>query len=144
MWGRAALLTPHMTRFDGFDAATAKLLDGKNFATLATLNPDGGPQTSVVWYVREDGTLLVSVTAARRKARNIDRDPRVSLTVFDLANPYHSVEVRGTAELLPDPEKELPRRLSHRYLGEDPPHEGAEEVRLIVRITPERVNGFAV
>lgn len=64
--------------------------------------------------------------------------------VFELANPYHSVEVRGTAELLPDPEKELPQRLSHRYLGEDPPYEKSEEVRLTLRITPERVNGFAV
>ncbi|MGK5642096.1 PPOX class F420-dependent oxidoreductase [Streptomyces sp. URMC 126] len=133
-----------MTRFDGFDAATAALLDGKNFATLATINPDGGPQSSVVWFEREGDTVLVSVTAGRKKTRNIERDPRVSLAVFDLNNPYRSAEIRGTAELLPDPDKELPKRLSQRYLGEDPPNEKATEIRLIVRITPERVNGFAV
>lgn len=133
-----------MTLFDGFDPDTAGLLDGKNFATLATVNPDGGPQASVVWYVREGDTLLISVTAGRKKTRNIERDPRVSITVFDLDNPYRSAEIRGTAELLPDPDKALPKRLSQRYLGEDPPNETAAEIRLIVRVTPERVNGFTV
>lgn len=133
-----------MTRFDGFDPGTADLLDGKNFATLATINPDGGPQASVVWFVREGDTVLISATAGRKKTRNIERDPRVSLTVFDLANPYRSAEIRGTAELLPDPDKALPKRLSQRYLGEDPPQEAAEEIRLVLRITPERVNSFAV
>ncbi|MEU9192491.1 PPOX class F420-dependent oxidoreductase [Streptomyces hundungensis] len=131
-----------MTPFGGFDSVTTSLLDDKNFATLATVNPDGGPQTSVVWYVREGDTVLISVTANRKKARNIERDPRVSLAVFDLSNPYRSAEIRGTAELLPDPDKVLPKRLSQRYLGEDPPPENA--TRLIVRITPERVNGFTV
>ncbi|WP_328885351.1 PPOX class F420-dependent oxidoreductase [Streptomyces sp. NBC_00316] len=133
-----------MTLFDGFDPATASLLDGKNFATLATVNPDGGPQTSVVWFEREGDTVLISVTSGRKKARNIQRDPRVSLTVFDLSNPYRSAEIRGTAELLPDPDKELPKRLSQRYLGEAPLHEMTAEIRLIVRVTPERVNGFVV
>ncbi|WP_327173842.1 pyridoxamine 5'-phosphate oxidase family protein [Streptomyces sp. NBC_01335] len=79
-----------MTLFKGFHPATPELLDGRNFATLATLatiNPDGGPQASVVWFEREGDTLLISVTSARKKARNIERDPRVSLTVFDRGNP---------------------------------------------------------
>ena len=81
------------------DEATRALLDGKNFATVATLNPDGGPQTSVVWILREGDTVVFSTTAAKRKALNLTRDPRISLTVFDVENPYHSVEIRGTAEL---------------------------------------------
>lgn len=76
-----------MTLFKGFHPATAEILDGRNFATLATINPDGGPQASVVWFEREGDTLLISVTSARKKARNIERDPRVSLTVFDRGNP---------------------------------------------------------
>src|SRR5262249_33303909 len=73
-----------------FDEATRDLLDGRNFATVATLNPDGGPQTSVVWILREGGTVAFSTTAGRRKARNLARDPRVSVSVFDTGNPYHS------------------------------------------------------
>ncbi|PSJ28578.1 PPOX class F420-dependent oxidoreductase [Streptosporangium nondiastaticum] len=126
-----------------FSDETRKLLDGKNFATVATLNRDGGPQTSVVWIARDGDTVLFSTTAGRLKARNLARDPRVSLTVYDTDNPYHSVDISGTAELVEDPEKSLPRRLSQKYLGEDPPVESDEVVRLIVRIAPQKVTGFS-
>ncbi|MDT0265851.1 PPOX class F420-dependent oxidoreductase [Streptomyces sp. DSM 44915] len=121
------------------DATVRELVEGRNFAVVATLNPDGGPQTSVVWVGIERDAVVFSTTAGRRKARNLARDPRVSLTVYDRANPYRSVEIRGTAELLPDPDKALPRRLSQRYLGEDPPPEPADVVRLVVRVTARKV-----
>ena len=127
-----------------FDEATRDLLDGRNFATVATVNPDGGPQTSVVWILREGDTVAFSTTAGRRKARNLVRDPRISVSVFDTANPYHSVEIRGTAELAEDTGKSLPKALSRKYLGEDPPPEPDEVVRLIVRVTPDKVNIFSV
>jgi PPOX class probable F420-dependent enzyme len=126
-----------------FDEATRRLLDDRNFATVATLNPDGGPQTSVVWILRQGDTVVFSVTAARQKARNLARDPRISMTVFETGNPYHSVEIRGTAELAEDPGKSLPRALSHKYLGGEPRPEPDEVTRLIVRVTPERVNMFS-
>jgi PPOX class probable F420-dependent enzyme len=126
-----------------FDEATRALLDGKNFATVATLLPGGAPQTSVVWLGREGDTVVFSTRADRQKARNLARDPRVSVSVFDSANPYRSVEIRGRAELEEDPEKELGRRLSHKYLGEDPPPEPEDVVRVVVRVWPERVISFA-
>ncbi|MGH4034086.1 PPOX class F420-dependent oxidoreductase [Actinomycetota bacterium Odt1-20B] len=121
------------------DATVREMFDGRNFAVVATLNPDGGPQTSVVWVGLRGGSVVFSTTAGRKKARNLARDPRISLTVYDRANPYRSVEIRGTAELLPDPDKVLPRELSQRYLGEDPPTEPADISRLIVRITAQKV-----
>jgi PPOX class probable F420-dependent enzyme len=127
-----------------FDDTTRTLLDERNFATVATLNPDGSPQTSVVWIMREGDTVVFSSTATRQKTRNVAADPRVSLTVFDAANPYRSVEIRGTADLVEDRDKELPKRLSQKYLGEPPPAEPDEVVRLIVRITPHKVNSFSV
>ena len=125
------------------DEAARTLLDGRNFATVATLNPDGGPQASVVWILRDGDTVLFSAIATRRKVRNLARDPRVSLTVFDTANPYQSVEIRGRAEVAEDPGKWLPKELSQKYLGEDPPPEPDEVARVIVRVRPERVNGFS-
>jgi PPOX class probable F420-dependent enzyme len=126
-----------------FSPEIRDLLDGRNFATVATLNRDGGPQTSVVWIARDGDAVLFSTAAGRQKARNLARDPRVSVTVFDVANPYRSVDIRGTAELTEDPEKSLPRTLSHKYLGEDPPAEPADMLRLIVRVTPRKITGFA-
>jgi PPOX class probable F420-dependent enzyme len=100
--------------------AARRLLSGRTFATVATVGPGGQPHSSVVWIDRDGDTVLFSVTADKQKARNLARDPRVSLTVFDLTNPYHSVEIRGTAELAQDPERSLPQRLSQKYLGQSP------------------------
>lgn len=126
------------------DESTRKLLDGKNFATVSTLTVDGGPQASVVWYRRDGDTVVFSATEDRAKVRNLRRDPRVSITVFALENPYHSVELRGIAEIVPDPAKELPLALSLRYLGEAPPPEPGDIARVIVRVTPTKVNSFSV
>ena len=125
-----------------FDAAVRRILDGKNFATVATRRPDGAPQSSVVWIERDGDTILFSTTERRQKTRNIAADPRVSLSIFDLANPYDSVEIRGVAELTVDEGRRLPHELSHKYLGEDPPKAEPDEVRMIVRVTPEKVIHF--
>ena len=126
------------------DAATRRLLDGKNFATIATLRSDGGPQSSVVWVAREGNAVVFSTTAGRQKARNLARDPRVSVSVFETDNPSNSVEIRGTAELVEDTDKRLPKTLSQKYRGEDPPAESSDEVRLIVRVVPDKVTRFSV
>lgn len=107
-----------------FDDSVRALLDGKNFAGAATLGPDGAPQNSVVWIKRR-------------------RDPRISVSVYDLANPYSSVEIRGVAEIVPDETKRLPFELSHQYLGIDPPAEKDDEVRVIVRVVPRKIVRFS-
>jgi PPOX class probable F420-dependent enzyme len=127
-----------------FDDSVRALLDGKNFASAATLRPDGSPQTSVVWMKREGDTVLFSSLEDRQKVRNLRRDPRVSLSVFDLADPYTSVEIRGTAEILPDEDKRLPYELSHKYLGVDPPAERDDQTRVIIRVVPQKIVGFHV
>ncbi|MER6004310.1 PPOX class F420-dependent oxidoreductase [Nonomuraea sp. NPDC051941] len=115
-----------------------KLLDAPNYATVTSLNPDGGPQSTVVW-VRTDGDdVLFSTVRGRRKPRNFERDPRASLLVIDPDNPYRYVEVRGRVTITSDPEGALIQELSHKYRGlpwEDKP--GVE--RVIVRISPDRV-----
>jgi PPOX class probable F420-dependent enzyme len=123
--------------------AARRLLDERNFATVATVGPSGQPHSAVVWVDRDGDTVVFSLTADKQKARNMARDPRVSVSVFDLHNPYHSVEIRGTAELVEDPGKSLPERLSQKYLGESPPPEPAHIVRLVARITPNKVNEFS-
>jgi len=123
--------------------ATRKLLDGKNFATVATLGPNGAPQTSVVWIDRDGDSAVFTITSDKQKARNLANDARISVTVFDSENPYNSTEIRGTAELIEDPEKTLSKALSHKYVGADPPPEPAEVLRYIVRVTPEKVLNFS-
>ncbi|MEA5359173.1 PPOX class F420-dependent oxidoreductase [Amycolatopsis sp., V23-08] len=121
--------------------AVRALVDGKNFATAATLEPDGSPQTSVIWIGLDDGDLVFSATEDRRKVRNLRRDPRISVSITDAANPYRHTQLRGTVTLTPDPGKTLPKALSHKYLGEDPPAEGGDVERVIVRLHVEKIAG---
>jgi PPOX class probable F420-dependent enzyme len=125
-----------------FDEDARRILDGKNFATIATLNRDGGPQSSLVCFARDDNTVVFSTGAHRQKARNLSRDPRIRVAVFDLQNPYDFLEIRGRAELTEDPDRTLPKRLSQKYLNEDPPPEPGV-TRLIVRVVPLKINRFA-
>ena len=118
--------------------AARRMLDGKNFATVATVNADGAPQSSVVWVTRDGDTLLFSTRTERKKARNLARDSRISVSIFDADNPYYSAEIQGRAELIEDPEGALRARLAQKYLGQDPGPE-PDTARLIVRVVPERI-----
>jgi PPOX class probable F420-dependent enzyme len=126
------------------DAATRKLLDARSFATVATLGPNGEPHTSVIWVDRDGDTPVFSTLAGRQKARNLARDPRLSMTLFDLTNPYHTVEIRGVADLIEDPDRALSYRVTHKYLGTDPPADPPGHRRLIVRVHPEKIITLSV
>ena len=119
------------------------LLDGRPFAVLATLNPDGTPQTSVIWVARDGDVLVFTTHDQRRKARNLLRDPRASVTVFAADDPYRTADISGTVELVDDPDRRLSVELTRRYLGQDPPPDPAGSHRLIGRLTPEHVTGFS-
>ncbi|MFG2293312.1 PPOX class F420-dependent oxidoreductase [Streptomyces sp. NPDC048603] len=136
-----------MTTTVAFNEAVQRLLDAPHPAVLSTLNPDGSPQTSVVWVSRDGTDLLISTEQGRRKERNIVRDPRVSLTVFDLNNPYSYVEIRGEATVTEDLGRAVAVRIAEEYLGPGGGKEYAEApseaVRMVVRISPRRVLGNA-
>lgn len=116
-------------------------LDSPEFATVATLNPDGRPQLSVVWVERDGDDVLISTVAGRRKHLNIERDPRVTVLVYPKDDPYSYVEVRGTATMTEEGGRELIDRLNEaytgtgRYAGDD----GTANVRVVVRVTPDKV-----
>ena len=74
---------------------TVDLAAGKNFAVLTTLMPDGSAQTHVMWVDTDGEHLLMNTERHRQKFRNIERDPRVTVTLIDRRNPYKFVEVRG-------------------------------------------------
>ncbi|GGT33211.1 PPOX class F420-dependent oxidoreductase [Nonomuraea spiralis] len=115
-----------------------RLLDAPNYATVTSINPDGSPQSTVVW-VRTDGDeVLFSTVRGRVKPRNFDRDPRTSLLVIDPDNPYRYVEVRGRVEVEEDPEGELIEELSQKYRGQ-PWQDKPGTERLIIRIRPDKV-----
>ena len=122
-----------------------RLLDEPNPAVLATINADGSPQTSVVWVGREGDELVISSARGRRKDRNIRRDPRVSLSVYDQEDPQTYVEIRGRASVTEDTGRALAVRLAEHYEGAGagqqylalPP----EVIRVVIRVMPEHLTG---
>ena len=123
--------------------ATLRLVDGKNYAVLATVNPDGSPQTSVIWVGRDGGDLLFSTVQGRVKHRNMLRDPRVSVTVIDSADPENYVELRGVASMTPDIDRRFDTQLSWKYDGKDPGEDRPGAVRVVVRLAVQKVTGYA-
>ncbi|PWW65847.1 PPOX class F420-dependent oxidoreductase [Actinokineospora spheciospongiae] len=118
-----------------------KIFDDHNYVVLATINPDGSPQTSVLWAKRDGDDILLSTVRGRKKARNLERDPRVSLTAYDRENPYSYVEIRGSVSLTDEGGRELIEELSQAYRGESYPEEPEGTVRVVVRLTPDRITG---
>jgi len=123
-------------------AATLRLLDGRNYAVLATVNPDGSPHSSAMWVGRDGDELLFSTVAGRVKHRNMLRDPRVSVTVLQSADPENYVELRGRASMTPDPTRLLHIQLADKY-GKDPGEDAPGAVRVVVRVTVEKAAGYA-
>jgi PPOX class probable F420-dependent enzyme len=109
-------------------------------ATLATLDPDGRPQLTEVWFLY-DGEFRISLNTSRRKVHNLRRDPRCTLFVLDLANPYRYLEVRGDADLTPDDDYEFADRVGAKYGGADfRERDRPGESRVVVTIRPARIN----
>jgi PPOX class probable F420-dependent enzyme len=94
--------------------ATRAFLDRKYFAVLATINADGSPQQTVMWYEVLDDHVLMNTEASRLKTANIERDSRISICVED---EYSYVTLAGRAELDFDPERAQAdiARLARRY-----------------------------
>lgn len=115
------------------------LLDAPGIAHLASLGPDGEPQSHPVWYDFQDGQLRISTTKGRQKYRNVARDGRVSASITDPENAYRYLEIRGTvASIEDDPEKRFIDLLAQRYLDEDEyPQKQPDAERVIISIEPE-------
>lgn len=113
------------------------LLEGPNFGALGTVRPDDTVQVSPMWFELIDGQLRFTHTSKRAKYRNLQRNPSMSLAVWDPARPARHVEVRGNlVEVIADPEGAFYVRLGQRYGNPDqqPPPDKADRVILVMSI----------
>ena len=124
-----------------FPAAYRDLLDAK-VLTLATLEPDNQPQLSEVWFLHDEGEIKLSLNTLRVKTRNLQRDPKCSLMVLDLQNPYRYLEVRGTARIEPDDDLTFAHKLGAKYDTEFWVHDGPGESRVAITIEPARIRAW--
>jgi PPOX class probable F420-dependent enzyme len=118
------------------------LLQKPAFANLATLNSDGSPQVTPVWIEFDGQHIVVNTARGRVKHRNLQREPRVALSILDPANPYRYLGIQGrVTEMTESGADAAIDRLAKKYLGKDKyPWRGPNEVRVLVKITPEKVH----
>jgi PPOX class probable F420-dependent enzyme len=109
-------------------------------AHVATVMADGSPQVTPVWVDTDGGAVIFNTAKGRVKYRNIEREPRVAISVVDRDDPYRTVVIRGKAELIDEGADAHIDKLAKKYLGADTyPFRRPDEERVIVRVTPEHI-----
>lgn len=127
------------TKTAALNERQAELLWSDNLAIVATVRADGTPQLTPTWIDYDGEHVLLNTSEGRAKPRNLRRNPNVSVCVVDRDDGYNWVAITGTAELVHEGAEEHIHKLSHKYTGDDYPLK-PDEQRVIVKVTPERVN----
>lgn len=114
---------------------------------LATVMPDGSPQSSIVWVDYDGEYVLINTTLERRKGRNMQANPRVTLLVIDPGNVSRWIEIRGrVSDITRECAEQHADKLTQRYRGKPrfygdiyPVEQREEETRVIVKIEPLKI-----
>jgi len=119
-----------------FDEEAIEIIEGKNFAYLATSMADGSPHVAPVWIDRIGETLLINTVLGRVKQKNVSRDPRVTISVTQEKNRYRHLFIRGrVVQQTKEGALDHINRLSRKYLGKD--YQWNDRNRIILKIRPE-------
>jgi PPOX class probable F420-dependent enzyme len=127
---------------ENFDSATRKLFEDKNIAFVATLMKDGSPQITPVWIDIEGDSILVNTAMGRVKQKNIEKDPRIAISVVDRNNIYHMVSIRGevTEQITGQEAEDHIDKMAKKYLDKDTyPLRTEGEERILLKVTPKKV-----
>jgi PPOX class probable F420-dependent enzyme len=123
-----------------------ELLDAPNYATVSTLRRDGSVHTVVVWVDTDDGNAVLNSSEGRAWPRNLERDPRVTINVYDQSNPYEYVEVRGRvadATLGEEADRNIDE-LAKKYMGvNEYPYRQPGEVRIKYVVAADNIRHVA-
>jgi PPOX class probable F420-dependent enzyme len=119
-----------------------KLIDGKNFASVATLMPSGSPQVTTVWVDRDGDTIIINSAKSRQRTMNLKRNPSIAISLFDQSNPYSSVAIRGKViELTEKGGEEHIDKMNMKYNGtpkylyHDP-----KNPRVLIKVEPTSIH----
>jgi PPOX class probable F420-dependent enzyme len=124
------------------DADVVRLAKGKNLATVVTLMPSGQPQALLTWVDTDGEHILVNTEPQRQKARNIRRDPRITVLIHSDEDPWDWAEVRGhvVETVAGEQARQHIDELSRKYVGSDYRNPIGPQGRIILKIVPDKVN----
>ncbi len=135
---------PEMTK----EEYTDFLLQGTKTGKLATVREDGRPHVTPVWYTLDGENIVFTTGGTSVKARNMKRDPRISISVDDQTPPYSFVTVEGTVSFSKDPEELLywATEIGRRYMGDDQAEafgrRNASEGEILITIKPTKIIAY--
>jgi PPOX class probable F420-dependent enzyme len=115
-------MTNTPTRPLALPAGVREFLDAPRFVTVATIDPDGAPRQAVLWYRLEDDEIVLNSAVGRRWPANLERDPRIALSVTDSADGYRWVGLTGEATVIADQATAQAdiAEMARRYHADDP------------------------
>lgn len=118
------------------------ILESTALAHIATIGPKGEPQSNPVWFDWDGQYLRFSQTKTRQKYRNIQREPRIAVSIVDPENPYHYIELRGAVEKIEeDPDFAFINSMAKKYMGQDEyPWRQPGEERVVIYLKPEHTS----
>ena len=124
------------------NADAVRLAKGANLATVVTLMPDGQPQALLTWVDTDGEHILINTEPQRQRAKNIRRDPRITVLIHSSESAYDWAEVRGhVAETVTgDEARRHIDELSHKYTGADYQRPVGPQGRIILKVAPDKVN----
>jgi PPOX class probable F420-dependent enzyme len=120
-----------------------ELARAKSFPTVTTIGPDGTPHSQPLWIDTDGEHLLINTETGRQKFKNLERDPRVTVTLLDPDNPYVYTEVRGhMVDSVTGPEaRQHIDQMAKKYMGVDEYTNPIQTERVIVKIAPDKIIG---
>jgi PPOX class probable F420-dependent enzyme len=124
------------------DDDTIRLAKGANLATVVTLMPDGQPQALLTWVDTDGEHVLVNTEPSRQRAKNLKRDPRITVLIHSGDNPWDWAEIRGTVvETVGGQEaRDHIDALARKYTGEDYGRPVGDAGRIILKVSPTKIN----
>jgi len=124
------------------DADVVRLAKGKNLATVVTLMPNGQPQALLTWVDTDGENILVNTEPQRQKARNIRRDPKITVLIHSADDPWDWAEVRGhvVETITGEQARQHIDELSRKYVGSDYRNPIGPQGRIILKIAADKVN----
>lgn len=116
------------------------LLDAPGVVAFSTLTPAGAIQTTAVWYLLDDdGSLVVSANSRRAKVDHVRQNPTVNAFFIDPANPFRTLEIRGTATVTADEDFSMRARIGAKYSADMSKFDEPGDTRWTIRITPSKI-----
>ena len=108
-------------------------------AVLGTIGASGRPQLSATWFLAEGDTVKISLNTSRQKVKNLLADPKVSVLIFDEKSPYRYLELRGDAEITPDPDYTFADKLGAKYNADLRDRDKPGDTRVVITVHPTRL-----